>query len=239
MIELLNGGYNRDMIYLVILRCVIIYLLLLVFLRLMGKRTIGELQPFELIITMVIANLACAPITDTDLSIWIGIVPVIVLFLLHILCLFLSEKFTICRKIMNGTPIIIIDTDGINTSNLKKVHFNMNDLMSGLRQSGYFTPNSVSYAVLETNGNISVLPKPNDTSSQPAVPYMLVCEGKIMPNNLQLLEVKESLVRDTLSKYKLKVKDVALMLVDHNGETYIQPYAKKYEVDSINLNYYK
>ncbi|MBO5925687.1 MAG: DUF421 domain-containing protein [Clostridia bacterium] len=227
------------MIYLVILRCTIIYLLLLVFLRLMGKRTIGELQPFELIITMVIANLACAPITDTELSIWIGIVPVIVLFLLHILCLFLSEKFTVCRKIMNGTPIIIIDTEGINTSNLKKVHFNMNDLMSGLRQSGYFSPNSVSYAVLETNGSISVLAKPCDSPSQPAVPYMLVCEGKLMENNLKLLEVNSTLVRDTLSKYNLLIQDVALMLVDHNGETYIQPYDKKYKVDSINLKYYK
>ena len=115
----------------------------------------------------------------------------------------------------------------------------MNDLMSGLRQSGYFSPNSVSYAVLETNGSISVLAKPNVSPSQPAVPYMLICEGKLMQPNLELLGVNNNLVRDTLSKYNLHTTEVALMLVDHNGETYIQPYDKKCEVESINLKYYK
>lgn len=227
------------MLYLVILRCIIIYVLLLVFLRLMGKRTLGELQPFELIITMVIANLACAPITDTEMSIWIGIVPVVVLFVLHILAVFLSEKFVTCRKWMNGTPIIIIDTNGINTSNLKKVHFNMNDLMSGLRQSGYFSPYSVAYAILETNGTISILEKPFNSPKQPAVPYMLVCEGKLMRDNLKLLGAKEKLVIDVLSRLDIPLKDIALMLVDHNGETYIQPYESKCIVDTLNLYEYK
>ena len=212
----------------VIVRAAAIYVVLLIFLRLAGKRTLGELQPFELVITMVIANLACAPITDTEMSIWTGILPLLVLFVMHLIGLVITSKSLFCRRLMNGSPIIIINLDGIDCSNLKRVHFNMNDLMSGLRQSGYFTPKRVAYAILETNGTLSILENENCQSSAPAVPYMLVCEGRVMNKNIDKLGVTRSYVSEQLSRYHLSPKQVALMLADHHGEIYIQPYHDKY-----------
>jgi len=216
-----------------ILRAIIIYLIVLVVLRLMGKRQIGDMQPCELVITLVIADLACIPMSETTIPILYGITPLLTLVVLHFIMTLLSRKSLFLRKLINGKPVIVIDKSGINYKALKALNMTLNDLTEALRVANCFSFNDVAYAILETNGNLSVLPK---ISTQPVtnnnmklnipentLQVMLINDGKISYENLNLLNIKEDFIKNILKKENVKtIKDVLVMCIDAYGEIYFQ-----------------
>lgn len=216
-----------------ILRAIIIYLIVLVVLRLMGKRQIGDMQPCELVITLVIADLACIPMSETTIPILYGITPLLTLVVLHFIMTLLSRKSLFLRKLINGKPVIVIDKSGINYKALKALNMTLNDLTEALRVANCFSFNDVAYAILETNGNLSVLPK---ISTQPVtnnnmklnlpentLQVMLINDGKISYENLNLLNIKEDFIKNILKKENVKtIKDVLVMCINAYGEIYFQ-----------------
>lgn len=219
-------------------RAIIIYVFLLIAMRLMGKKQLGELQPFEFAVTLIAAELACIPMSDTTVPIIYGLVPIFTLFVLHLIVTKLVKHSIKLRRVINGKPIIVIDSEGINYKSISKLDMTVNDLMESLRGEGYFTPSDVQYAIVETNGDLSVLPK-SDTApatlgdlnisiEQKSIPYMLICEGKLLINNLQSSGIKQKVVDNILNKYKLKQKDVLLLSIQNGEYIFLQPKLKPY-----------
>ena len=227
-----------------ILRSIIIYCIVLLSVRLMGKRQIGDLQPFELVATLIIADLACVPMSDSSVPIMFGIVPLFTLVILHHFFTVLNRKSITIRKLLNGRPVIVIDEMGINYKALKKLNMTLNDLTEGLRASQCFNLNDVAFAIVETNGNISVLLK---SQSMPAnnkdlkiktdnscLQTILVNDGKIVNDNIKLLNIDENFVFSILKEEKIKnIDDVLIIALNkESGELYIQEKNKKYKIIS-------
>ena len=217
----------------VFVRSIIIYILLLVIMRLMGKRQLSELQPFEFAITLIIAELACIPMAEVQIPLAYGIIPIFTLFVLHLLITKISSKSLRFNKFLNGKPMIVMTPNGIDMRLLKELDMNVTDLLHALREAGYFFPSQVAYAILETNGKLSVLPKGYASpltpqaagiESQPTqMPYPVVCEGVVENANLDLAMVTKQQLTDLLEHYKLQVKDVMLLSVSGGKEVFIQP----------------
>ena len=224
-------------------RCIVIYFFLLVAMRLMGKRQLGELQPFEFAITLVASDLACIPMSDPTITIIYGVIPVFTLFVVHILITKLASGSLRFRKLLNGKPIVVIEKGNLLPDVLKELNMNIDDLLEALRAGGYFDPGEVEYAILETNGTMTVLPKsqfrpltPSDVSvsTQPAdMPVTVVMEGSFMGANMKGLQTvdKERVMRllDTLG---MKQSDVLLLLVT-GDKVFVQPYTG----DSITVTF--
>ncbi len=216
------------------IRCLILYFVLLVAMRLMGKRQLGELQPFELAITLVASDLVCIPMADSSIPILYGIIPVFSLFLVHIIITKLATKSVRFRKFLNGKPIIIIQNGNILPDVMKELNLNIDDIMEALRGAGYFNPAEVEYAILETNGNMSVMPKsqnrpitPDDVSlevDKAEIPVTVIMEGEFISENLAQIDgdIKQK-VLEYLSSVGLKQSDVLVLLVA-GEQVFIQPY---------------
>ena len=182
------------MTFTLICRSLILYILILFLVRLMGKRQLGEMQPFELVITLIIADLATIPMAETALPLLQGIIPLLTLVCIHYLICMLSRKSLTFRKLFNGKPIILLDPNGINYENLKKVNMNFNDLMEGIHTAGYFNLEELLYVILQTNGSMTVVNRSafspvtaNDLQikkENASLPIILITKGKIMKENM-------------------------------------------------------
>jgi len=223
-----------------ILRSIIVYCIVLFAVRIMGKRQIGDMQPFELVITLIIADLACIPMSDTTIPIVFGIIPLFTLVILHHFFTFLNRKSILFRKIVNGKPIIIIDKNGINYPALKKLNMTLNDLTESLRIAQCLNISDVAYAIVETNGNISVLlknsaqPVSNESmnikSEKDSLNIILINDGKLLIENLIYLKLDNSFINKILKDDKIKnIKDVLIVTIDKNGNIYLQEKFKPYK----------
>ena len=192
----------------------------------MGKRTIGELQPYEFVITLAVADLACTPMQDISIPLLYGLVPLFTVFVAHYFITLVTTKSVKLREHLNGKPFIVIDSDGINSECLKKLNLNVNDLMSLIRQQGYFSVTQISYGIIETNGKLSILENEEAEAPQ-SIPMTLMVEGKILDENIKSLDLDETKIRDVLDKQHIKEKDVVLMTAD-SGNVFIQPKQGKY-----------
>lgn len=217
------------------IRCLILYFFLLLAMRLMGKRQLGELQPFELAITLVASELVCIPMGDATIPIIYGIIPVFSLFLIHIIITKLATKSVRFRKFLNGKPVIIIEKGNILPGVMKELNMNIDDIMEALRGTGYFNPSEVEYAILETNGSLTVLPKSQSKPLSPedigitlppaSIPVTVIMEGEFIGENLSVLGgiTKERLLA-FLDKMEIKQQDVLVLLVS-GTDVYVQPYS--------------
>lgn len=212
----------------VFIRTIIIYVFLVLGMRLMGKRTIGELQPFEFTITLALADLACMPMQDISVPLLYGLVPLFVMFLLHYFITLITGKSIKFRRFINGKPVIVINEDGIDYRALNSLNVNVNDLLEGLRAQQFFSPEQVKYAVYETGGNLSIMEREEAVALQ-GIPITLVVEGKVMDVNFKYSSISKEGVMKLLKGEGLGVKDVLLMLVD-GARVYVQPKGKKYFV---------
>lgn len=225
------------------IRSLVLYFVLLVAMRLMGKRQLGELQPFELAITLVASDLVCIPMADASIPILYGVIPVFSLFLVHILITKLATKSIKFRKFLNGKPIIIIEKGNILPDVMKELNLNIDDIMEALRGAGYFNPSEVEYAILETNGNLSVMPKsgnrplcPDDvqmTVDEAQIPVAVIMEGEFVAENLSKLQgdVKEKVLQ-LLSNIGVNQQDVLVALVA-GDDVFIQPFKDDYIITSL------
>lgn len=216
-----------------ILRSLIIYLIVLFAVRIMGKRQIGDMQPFELVVTLIIADLACIPMSDVSIPLVFGIVPLLTLVVLHHGFTLLNRKSIFFRKLLNGKPIIVIDGDGINYPALKQLNMTLNDLTEGLRGCECFDLADVAFAIVETNGNISVLLKSTASPAtseqlklapeQSALNYVLVNDGKVMEENLNELKLTQNFLQKLIKSQKTKsVSDILVLTINSNGNVYYQ-----------------
>lgn len=216
------------------IRCIILYFFLLLAMRLMGKRQLGELQPFELAITLVASELVCIPMADASIPILYGIIPVFSLFLVHILITKLATKSVKFRKFLNGKPVIVIEKGNILPDVMKELNMNIDDIMEALRGEGYFSPSEVEYAILETNGNMSVMPKSqnkplspmdmNIATEEAEIPVTVIMEGEFIGENIARLDstAKERVLK-YLSNIGLRPEDVLVLLMA-GTDVYVQPY---------------
>lgn len=216
-----------------IIRAIVIYLIVLVILRIMGKRQIAEMQPYELVATLIIADLACIPMTEITVPLLHGIVPLLALATIHFFICILSVKSIKLRRLINGRPIIVIDNNGIRYKDLRALNMTLNDLYEGLRVAGYFSLEDIAYTIVETNGNLSVLPKTNaqpptaddmKVKTDPAViNLMLINDGKVVKENMEHFGLDEEFLKQSIAKFKItNIKDVMIYTLNNSGDVYLQ-----------------
>lgn len=221
------------MTFSIILRCLIIYLIVLFLMRLMGKRQIGEMQPFEFAITLIIADLATIPMAEISLPILHGVLPLLTLALIHFFLSFLERKSLWLRNVINGKPVILIGPTGINFKNLKKCNMNFNDLQEALHSAGYFNLDEILYAVLQTNGNLSVLPRSAFAPATPdglkvevdsaTYPIIVYADGAAFKENMDIAEIDEAFL---INQIKIcgfnSLKEIMIITLDSKGKLFIQ-----------------
>lgn len=197
----------------------------------MGKRTVGELQPFEFVITLAVADLACTPMQDISIPLLYGLIPLFIMFVLHFFITLGTAKSIKFRKFINGKPVIIINEDGIDYTALEKLNVNVNDVLESIRSQQFFSIEQIKYAVYETNGNLSVLP--DESAEAPSgIPITLVVEGKKMSENIKLANLTEDAVDSYLGTKGIRIKDVVLMTKD-DSKYFVQEKGKRYFTETV------
>lgn len=220
------------------IRSIIIYICVLFVIRLMGKRQIGEMQPFEFVITLIIADLACIPMAELAVPLIHGLVPICTLLILHFFLCFFARKFMFVRYLLSGKPAIVITPEGINYNELKSLNMTLDDLMELVRGCDVFNIADISYAILETNGKLCVLLK---SCAEPAtredmkiktdknyIPVNIIMDGKVMKENVESMGIDDKFIQTYMKKANIKSeKEVLLMTLDKNGEIFIQGKSAK------------
>ena len=219
-------------------RAIVLYLIVLVVMRLMGKREIGQLQPFELAISIMIADLASIPMTEIGIPIFNGIVPILGLLVMHLIISLINLKSLKAREIICGKPSILIYRGKINEKELKKERFTINELEERLRGNNVVNLGDVEYAILETNGQVTVIQKPEKRTTIPedfnivpeyeGIPYDLVVDGKVMNKNLKAIGKNYNWLKKQVEKFDIKPEEALVVTIDGKGQIFCQ---KKEEVD--------
>ena len=216
------------------LRTLIIYLTLIVVMRFMGKRQIGEMQPFEFVITLIIADLACVPMADVSIPLLYGIVSILVLFLLHQLISLIEQSGDFAKRLVSGKPSVVITREGVNFLELKRNNLGVEDLIESMRAGGYFSLDDADYAIFEANGNLSVLAK-QTREKPPALPLLFISEGKINTKNLELTRITKEELAAFLKEQNASVRQVSVMTLDNNGKVYLQLKGQSYQTLTLPL----
>lgn len=213
-------------------RAIILYILVLVVMRLMGKREIGQLQPFELAISIMIADLASIPMTDTGVPITNGIIPILGLLVMHLVISIINMKSIKLRGIICGKPSILIYRGKIDEKALKRERFTINELEERLRGNNVFNLGDVEYAILETSGQITVIQKPEKRNIIPedfniipeyeGIPYDLVIDGKIMHENLKIIGKDINWLKKQLEQFKMKPEEALIVTIDGKRQIFCQ-----------------
>jgi uncharacterized membrane protein YcaP (DUF421 family) len=231
----------------IILRSIIIYVIVLLVVRVMGKRQIAQMQPFDVVVTLIIADLATIPMSDLTIPLLNGIVPLFILTILHFVLTLLSSKNIFLRKFVNGKAIILVGPQGILENNVKSLNLTIADILEACRYAGYLSLKDVSYVIMETNGNISIIPTSNSSEvtredlniikQNFALPYMLISDGKISGENLKRFNITQETLNNFLKEQKCKLKDVIVMQYNKTGEIFFQTKNNGKKVLTENLSY--
>ena len=210
-------------------RTVILYLLLMVGLRLLGKRQIGELEPSELVLTLIISDLAAVPMQDFGIPLVNGVFPILILLCLSMILSFINLKSVRFRSILCGKPAVIIREGRLVQQNMNKTRLTIDELYEQLRSQGITDLKSVKYAILETNGKISVLPYTRESPVTPKIlgaqvqdetllPILLINDGRVMSDNLRASGRDLRWLEQQLRARKLSSpRQVFLLTVDESG----------------------
>ena len=214
---------------LVTIRTAVIFIVLLVIMRLMGKRQIGEMQPFELVITLLIAELACIPMADVSIPLLYGIISVLTIFVLHEIMTLLDLKIKPLKSFISGKPSVVVNKNGIDDYQLKRNNLDVSDLIESLRTAGYFSLDAVDYALYEANGTFSAMPRQDYEELQTSLPLVVIDNGKYDKKNLEITGLEQSFFDGILKEQGVKrVKDVLVLTADGTGKIYLQSKKQKY-----------
>ena len=218
-------------------RSIVLYIVVLIVMRLMGKREIGQLQPFELAISIMIADLAATPMAEEGVPITNGIMPILGLLVMHLIISMINIKSNKAREIICGKPSLLIFRGKIDEKTLKKERFTINELEERLRDNNIFNIGDVEYAILETSGQVTVIPKPGKRPTIPedfniepkyeGIPYDLVVEGKVMYKNLEKLGKNYKWLKKQTEKFGIKPEDALIVTIDGDDKFFCQPLEKK------------
>ncbi len=213
--------------FVTLIRTVILYVFAIASVRVMGKRQIGELQPSDLVVTLLISQIISIPIQDTDIPLVNTLIPIFLLVGFEIITSVFNMKSIKFRTFMQGHPVVIINDGVLNQKLLKELRFTVDDLLESLRQKDVFDISQVQYAIVETNGQISVLLKAehdtvtrDDLKLEPDLQGFkcpVIIDGKIVTQNFKICNTTIEKVEKTVKKEKLQIKDVLLMTIDARG----------------------
>jgi len=218
-------------------RAILLYIVVLIVMRLMGKREIGQLQPFELAISIMIADLAATPMAESGVPITNGIMPILGLLVMHLIISMVNIKSTKAREIICGKPSLLIYRGKIDQKVLKKERFTINELEERLRDNNIFNVGDVEYAILETSGQVTVIPKPNKRPATPedfniepkyeGIPYDLVVDGKVMYQNLEKIGKNYTWLQKQTEKFGIKPEEALIVTIDGDNKFYCQEIEKE------------
>lgn len=219
--------------YILMIRTVILYLLVMICLRLMGKQQIGQLQPFEFVAALMISELATIPMEDSGAPLYTGVVPVIVILTLQTLFGYISLKSNRFRRLLSGAPTIVIKDGRILEKELAKSRYNLNDLLEQLRIKDSHNLDEVAYAILETNGELSVIPKAQYSTVTlsnlqmtpiPTVyPAVLILDGQVQTDTLRELNLSLGDIMHQLQPFDIHLPEEALLAIRNTqGEIFAQ-----------------
>lgn len=210
-----------------VIRTIILYVVVTIAIRLMGKRQIGDMQPNELVVTLLISEIAAIPLQDNNQPVFIGVIAVLILVFLEIIISILSMKSFFIRKLLNGKSVVIIKNGIIDQQAMRNVRMTVIDLIELLRNKDVFNISDVAFAVLEVNGNLSVLLNkdaqtvsvkdvelslPNEALSLP-----VISDGKVIHESLKALQIDLKKFNSIIKKEKTAVKNIFLMTLDRQG----------------------
>jgi uncharacterized membrane protein YcaP (DUF421 family) len=223
--------------FIVLIRTSILYLVVVFCIRIMGKRQIGELQPFELVITIMISALAALPMQDIRIPLVHGIIPIITLLILQMIISELELKSEKARKIFSGTPSVVIRKSMIDMTELRRQRFNITDLLEELRLQGYFDLSEIHYAILESNGQLSIIPRSDLTPAtkkdmnvqciQSELPIALILDGKINNRNLIVIEKDEAWLTKELRKNGISSPDKLFFAMLDTKHKFVYQYKEE------------
>ncbi len=189
------------------LRIIFFYFFIILIYRLMGKREVGQLGIVDLIVSISIADIVTEAVTDTNRSIMISVVPIICLVALEMILSYSSLKNERIRVLLEGKPTFIIKNGKVNYQGMIKQKYNLDDLLTQLREKGERNIEDIEYAILENNGTLSVFPYSNKKQHSP-LPMPVILDGKLQSNNIKLIGKKENVIRNMLKKANLKIDDI-------------------------------
>ncbi len=212
-------------------RTVVIYLAVLVIVRLTGKREIGQLSSFDFVVAIILAELAAIPMESTEIPIWHGIIPIVTLGLLEVGFSYLTLINRPLRKILYGSPQVVIENGRLLKHEMRSSRYNLDDLLSQLREKGFYDIEDVEYAILETSGRLSVIPRsqkrpvtPDDlgiSTKYEGLPTVLVMDGDVMKENLSKVNLDEEWLKEKLAEKGLHPKKVLLATLNTRGQLMI------------------
>lgn len=209
------------------IRTIVLYLLLVATLRLLGKRQVGQMEPSEFVVMMLLANLATVPIENLDMSILFGVIPIVLVYGAELLFSFLTLRSIRLRQILCGKPVILVENGRISQENLKRTRITLDELTMHLREKGIFDLNTVKFAILETNGQVSTLQFAKDqpatakdagqSVTETELPVTLISDGNVLSNNLPVSGHDQAWLDTQLRERKALPQEVLLMTVDSAG----------------------
>ena len=213
-------------------RCIILYISVVISVRIMGKRQIGELQPSELVITIMLSELAALPLQDMDLPLIWGVMPMFLLVGLELLMSLLTLKSMRFRAFCYGRPVLLIYQGVINQYELLRTRVSMEDIMEAMRGNGIIRVEDIMMAVLETNGTVSVIPKPAaspptaddlkiSVPSSGGIPDILIMDGHLIYKNMKKKAMEKEDVLCILKGYDITLKDVFMLTIDDHKKTFL------------------
>ncbi|GAB6137257.1 DUF421 domain-containing protein [Halanaerobaculum tunisiense] len=222
----------------VIIRTIILYITVLAVLRLMGKRQIGELQPFDLAVTIIVSELAAMPMQNTDIPLINTLLPIFLILILQIYTSVINTKSITARKIICGKPDMLIENGQLNEQVLKRNRINIHELLEELRAKGYHNLADIEFAFIETNGQVSVIPKSQKRPVNPedlqldtdyeGVPYPLIVDGRVYEDNLAKVNLSRQWLKDELANLGVDdFSDILLANIDSNGNLFYQLFEQK------------
>lgn len=216
----------------IFIRTVMIYLILTIIMRIMGKRQLGELDVGELVITIILSEIATNPITNPDRSMLEAIIPILTLASLEILTSALILKAPIFKSILSSKPAVLVARGTIDFKMMKKVRISLEELVSQVRQNGIYDLNEVDYAILEENGKMSVIPK--NANRQPdksdmkvycpdnGIMHLVISDGSVNLHGLKIIKRDRAWLERRLARFGIAIKDIFCMTVDDSGKVFIQ-----------------
>lgn len=209
------------------LRTIALYLVLIVVIRLLGKRQIGQMEPSEFVVTMLIANLAAIPMQDGGIPLFSGLVPILTVLAVELVLSAVSLRSIWFRKLLCGKPVILIENGRILQENLRKTRITLDELTGHLREKDVLDLRAVQYAILETNGNVSVFPYPKDMpasakdagvqASAQYLPITIISDGRLLSENLEKSGKDGAWVQKTLRAHDADLQSTWLLTVDQGG----------------------
>lgn len=220
-----------------LLRCLAVYFILIISVRLMGKREIGQLQPADLVITILISELAVMPIEKTDIPFVQSVSAILLLVGLEIFMSFLTMKMSKLRHIVQGNSLLIINDGEIDQKLLKRMRLTVDDLVEGLRLKDVFDISEVQYAYVETNGQLSVKLKEEKeppsaekmkiVSEDNGIPFVIISDGRLISESLENCGLTEEKLDQMLVSRRVERKDILILTADKSGITYLALNNKK------------